>query len=757
MTIFNTYPKAGVERDGSSITNYYERRGQILAIRSLSIYRYGTAVVGEGDSAEREEIIQVSPEFFSTLQRGPSLGRAFREEETTPNADTVAILTDGYWRQHFQGDPRVLGRQILVDGGSKTVVGVLPPEFRFLSSKARIYLPLASDLRQRVPLQRHSGGNVIQMIARLNPGTTVAQAQAQLDTQNGRLETDDPQAKMMADAGFRSLVVPLHADHVASIRPTLLLLQAAVFGLLLIGTVNLLNLLLVRANARAKESAVRRALGASGAHILSEVMVETTLLTVLGGLLGLAVAAVGIHLMGTLGVDRLPLGSQIEFNGRLACVSLAGSVMLGLVLAVPAAWLNQRVPLGLGLQSVSRGGTANRSAQSLRHAFIVAQIALAFVLLAGAGLLGVSLKNVIQVSPGFQSDHVLSGRVSLPPKLYASEQAALAFTEQLEEKMAIQPGVLASGVSNNVPFSGHSGKSSATVKGYQLKPGESPRGSYSYGVGGEYFNAMGFSLKAGRFLTAADSHRAQRVCVVDEDFARYYWPNTNPLGHQLFQGSEQGTDAEAFTVVGLVGRVRQAGLTDEQAHGAVYYPYLFRPDNDIFVVIRSSLSPASIAGVLRRIVHQVDSNLPVSNIEPMDARISESVIAHRSSAVLAALFSAIAVLLTGIGTYGVLSYSVAQRRREIGVRMALGAQPNQIGRQFTFLALRLLAFGVILGVAGAWLAGRAMQTVLFHVPALHLPTLTSTAVVMAAVSLAACLLPSYRAAHISPVETLGDQ
>ena len=235
VTVFNTYPKAGVERDGSSLTNYYERRGHIPAFSSLSIYRYGTAIIGEAGSTKREQITQVSPEFFTTLGVGPVIGRPFTEQETTYQTDGVAILTDAYWRQHFNADPHVIGRQIRVDSFPKTVIGVLPPGFRFLSSEARLYFPLASRPEDRAPSQRHSGGNVTQMIARLKAGATLTQAQSQIDAQNATLEADDPQAKMMADAGFRSVVVPLHADHVAAIRPTLLLLQAGVFLLLLIG------------------------------------------------------------------------------------------------------------------------------------------------------------------------------------------------------------------------------------------------------------------------------------------------------------------------------------------------------------------------------------------------------------------------------------------------------------------------------------------------------------------------------------------
>jgi len=311
VTVFNTYPKAGVERDGASLPNYYERRGRIPAFSSLSIYRFGTAIIGEAGSTEREQITQVSPDLFSTLGAGPAFGSVFTDSETSYQTDHVAILSDAYWKQHFNADPHVIGHTIRVDGFPKKVIGVLPPSFRFLSSESQLYLPLASSPEQRSPAERHSGGNVTQMIARLKPDATLAQAQSQIDAQNTVLEKDDPQAKMMAEAGFRSLVVPLHADQVAAVRPTLLLLQAGVFALLLIGTVNLVNLLLVRASGRSKELAVRQALGASRRHVATEVVVETTLLTLAGGLLGLAVGAAGIRLVAALGAARLPFGAHI--------------------------------------------------------------------------------------------------------------------------------------------------------------------------------------------------------------------------------------------------------------------------------------------------------------------------------------------------------------------------------------------------------------------------------------------------------------
>ena len=757
VTVFNTYPKAGVERDGSSLTNYYERRGHIPAFSSLSIYRYGTAIIGEAGSTKREQITQVSPEFFTTLGVGPVIGRPFTEQETTYQTDGVAILTDAYWRQHFNADPHVIGRQIRVDSFPKTVIGVLPPGFRFLSSEARLYFPLASRPEDRAPSQRHSGGNVTQMIARLKAGATLTQAQSQIDAQNATLEADDPQAKMMADAGFRSVVVPLHADHVAAIRPTLLLLQAGVFLLLLIGVVNLADLLLIRSSGRVKELAVRQALGASRRYVVSEVVVETTLLTLTGGVLGLAAGAGGIRLLAVLGADRLPLGAHIAFDARLALVALAAAIVMGIALAAPIAWFNLRRDLGDALQSETRGGTTGRAAQTLRHSFIVAQIALSFVLLAGAGLLGLSLKRAMAVSPGFRSDHVLTGQISLVGKKYPAASAGLAFTERLVSELSHQPGILSAGVANNVPFSGNSGKSAATVKGYVIRPGESPRGHYSYGVAGDYFLAMGFSLRAGRFLTAADSRSRERVCVVDDDFARYYWPNTNPLGHLLFQGSEAGPASQAFTVVGVVGSTKQAGLTDDAAQGAVYYPYIYRPDSNIFVAVRASARSESLRLTLQKAVREVDPELAVNDIQLMDDRIADSLVTRRSPALLAGLFSGIALLLTAIGTYGVLSYAVAQRRREIGVRMALGARPEQIRSQFFAIALRLLAGGMMLGVIGAWLIGHAIQSVLFHVPAVDMATLAGAAGIMGAVSLVASLLPCHRAARISPMEALADR
>ncbi|MBA3297366.1 MAG: ABC transporter permease [Acidobacteria bacterium] len=754
VSVFNTYPRADVPNDGCSLTNYYERRGQLDAFVGIAAYHDGTAIVGDPSVTEREQVSRVSPDFFATLGLVPVLGRTFTEAETVYAASRVAILTDNYWKQRLHGDPNVIGRGIRVDGVQRTVVGVLPPQFSFLSSKARLYFPLASDPEERSPARRHSGN--ARMIARLRPGVAVAEAQSQVDAHNAALERTNPDAARMAEAGFRSVVVPLHADHVASVRGILLLLQAGTGLLLLIGVVNVTNLFLIRAGSRMKELAVRQAIGAGRGHIVREVMVETLLVAMLGGVLGVSLGAWGIALLRALGADHLPLGVRLAFDARLALTGICGGTLIGAAIAVPIAWYHLRIQTASALLSESRGATAGGLVHRVRQGFVIAQIALAFVLLSGAGLLALSLREVTTVFPGFHAENILTGQMTLPGKNYPDRAALLAFVERLTDGLNQQPGVVAAGISTNIPLSGIDNKSAATVRGHVRPAGQSLRGHYSYGVGGDYFHALGHTLREGRYLTPADSRTSARNCVVDEDFARHYWPTGRAIGQQVFQGGREGADAEAFSIVGVVDAIKQSSLTEETAQGAVYYPFGHRADRDVFVVTRTSLPPEPFGDTLRDVVRTLDPELPVSDVQSMAARIAASLVPRRSPALLAGIFSAIALLLAAIGTYGVLSYAVAERRREIGLRMALGARPAQIRSQFMSVAVRLLILGSSAGLVGAWLTGRLMQAILFHVPAVHWLTLATTTAVISVVSLAACLVPALRAARISPLEAMSD-
>ena len=754
VTTINAYPKAGVPRSGSSLPNYYDRREAITAFEKTAAIRGGTAIVGEAGSPERVPIERVSPEFFATLGIAPARGRFFTEEETEYARSGVVILTDPYWRARFHADPNVVGRGMRVDGLKATIVGVLPREFHYLSSRARLFFPLASGADERDIQHRHS--NNLQIVARLKPGATLTEAQGQIDALNAKQVAEDPYSTLVKGAGYRTGVFPLHADHVQQIRPTLLLLQGGVAVLFLIGAVNLVNLLLLRASGRAKEFAVRRALGARRRHVARDLLIETMVLALAGGMLGIAAGAVGIRSLAWLGTDRLPLGADVAFNGRLALMALAASVLAGITLALPVLWFNLRGRLALVLQTESRGGTVSRSAQRLRHAFIVGQVALAFVLLVGAGLLGLSLQRVLAVSPGFLPDHVLTGQLVLPWNHYREPASRLAFLERLLDELRAQPGVTYAGINTAMPMGGNADNNATVVEGYVPQPGESIQAHYTSGSVGDYWKAMGIPLREGRLLEAADNHRDQRVCVVDEDFARRYWPNGGVLGRRI-ANNPVFTEEEAHTIVGVVGRVKHQELGDSTALGAVYYPYRYYAPAGVFLVIRTAMAPEAFALTLQRTVLRLDPELPVDDLRPMQWRIDESLIPRRSPTLLAGIFAAAALLLASIGTYGVLAYAVAQQRREIGVRMALGAQRAQIRGQFLGVGARLLAAGLGLGAFGAWGAGRTMKSVLFGVGVVHAGVLAATAGVMLIVVLAACWLPARRAARVDPMEALRNE
>jgi len=751
VTLYNDYPKAKIARDGASLTSYFERRGQIPAFSQIASIWQTASTIGEAGSTSRENIGRVTPEFFNLLGADPVLGRAFANEELTYQTGDVVILSHEYWRDHYRADTGVVGQTIRIDSIPRLIVGVLPPGFQFLSFAAPIYMPLASEENERSVESRHSLGKV--QIARLAPGATLEQAQAQVSAHDQAIAAGFPEASIVEEAGFRTVVTPLHTDHVASVRPVLVLLQSGGILLLLIGAVNLVNLLLIRASARARELGIRQSLGARRGHVIRLVLSETVLLALAGGFLGLAVGAAGVRSLAVLGVEQLPLGARVVFDERLALVSLMGAVLLGILIAGPVAWLSLRSHLAETLRSESRGGTTHLAAQRLRHGFIVAQVSLAFVMLTGAGLLGVSLRRVLDVSPGFRTDHLIAGRFSLPWNNYRDDTSFRTFGNRLMEELNRLPGVEAAGFGTRIPLTGISDQDTVTVPGHAAEPGGPVVVHAMACVGGEYFSAMGIPLKSGRFLEMADSHREDPTCVVDEDFARRYWPDGDALGKQVYRG----TIAEGETpyrVVGVVGSVKTTALTDSENSGVIYFPYLHYFARDFYLVARTSGSPETLAGALQQLVRRVDAEMPLSDVRSMDVRVADGLVARRSPALLTGVFAGVALLLAAVGTFGALAYAVSQRRREIGVRLALGALPQQIRHQFLNIGLRLLAAGISVGVLGALLTGRIMKSMLFDTPPVHLPTLVLAALVLGAVTVVACLLPSHRASRVDPMEAL---
>jgi predicted permease len=750
VSVFNGYPTAGVERAAASVPNYYDRRNALKALASVAIYQEGNIIVGGTGSPKRVAMARVSPEFFPTLNVPLTMGHSFTDDQLTYGTDEVAVLTDGFWRSHFGADPDVLGRTFLNDGILITIIGVLPRDFHFLSSHAQFYRPSSHAPEDRQAKNRHNNG--WNMIARLSPGATLADAQAQIDAFNVQQIADDPLTQIIKSSGYHTTVNSLHADQVRTIKPTLVLLQCGVLFLLLIGSVNLVNLLLIRASGRTKELAVRQALGARRRHIVVEVISETTLLAIGGGLLGVIVGWFGVQLLGSLGTEQLPFGASITFDNRIAAMSLAAALVVGLVLALPIIWFNLNAKLAPGLQAESRGGTASRAAQGLRHGFIVTQIALAFVLLSGAGLLGLSLKHVLSTPSGFTTEHILTGQISLPWKNYKDEASRRAFVARLLPAIRALPSVTHVAITTGLPFTSYANNSALTIEGYTPKPGTSIRAHYLSAVTRDYWPMMNIPLLRGRLLEDTDNDNTNaRVCVVDQALADYYWPGADPIGRRLAFGPTF-TQETATTIVGVVAPVKQTELAETEGHGAAYFP---NTDSGFFsLLVRTSLPPTAMAPMLQKAILQLDPELPIDDLKPMQTRIDDSLLARRAPAILAGIFAGVALLLAAVGTYGVLAYAVSQRRREIGVRMALGAVPKQVLALFLGLGAKLLTIGITLGVFGAWAAGRAMQSVLFGVGALHFGVLVGTAGAMLSVVFFAIFLPSFRATKVNPIEAL---
>ena len=754
VTLINAYPGAGVPRSSSSLSNFYDRKDSMKSFTSMAISNESAVTVGTVDAPTRVADARISVNFFKTLGVALAKGREFKEAEMTYQTDQVAILTDSYWRNHFNSDPNVIGKQFLNDGLQITIVGVLEPGFRYLSSNAQFYRPASHDPDEVGPKNRHN--NNWQVVARLAPGVTLAQAQAEMDAFNAEQLKSDPYKDLLVKVGYKTTASFLREDHVREVKPMLLLLQGGVALLFLIGGVNLANLFLIRASDRTKDFAVRQALGARGWHIAAGVLAETCLVAVAGGLMGILLGGFGLRLIRLLGTDSIPLGASIRFDYRVAIVALAASVLAGLLLAVPTVWISIRGGLAAGLRSESRSGTSGPAVQRLRQVFIVLQVALAFVLLSGAGLLAVSLKKVLEVPAGFQPEHVYAGNIPLPWNSYRTTEPREQFVERLIPAVRALPSVTHAAITTYLPFSGGGNDSAITVLD---DPTHSPiHAHYLSAVTGDYWATMRIPLLEGRLFTDDECRAKAKVVVVDRAFANRYWPGGSAID-KLIVKDVVVDRSKAFRIIGVVNTVKQNDLTEDSQHGAVYFPY---PNEEMgtgffALVVESSLPEQTLAPMVRGAMAGIDRQLPLAQFKSMDERIGETLVTRRSPAILAGVFAGVALLLAAIGTYGVLSYAVSQRQREIGVRMALGALPEQIQAQFLTFGMRLLAVGAVVGTAGAWFAGRAMQTVLFNVGPLQPVALGGTVVVIGCVALLACLLPARRASRVDPMIALRDE
>ncbi len=761
VTMWNAYPAAmadgGSGRGSNGAPDYYDRRALSEVFEEVAAYSYRGRSLDLGGTPQRLTARQVTPSFFPLLRAGAKLGRTFAEEEAEPGHEKVVVLSHGLWQQLSGGDESMVGSDLRIDGEPYTVIGVMAEDFAFLDPEVRLWTPLAFDQEQRQAYHSNSW----QMIARLQPGVALARAQEQIDALNARNLDKVPEIKpLLIDAGFHTPLYFLAEDLVRDVRGSLFFLWGGVAFVLLIGGVNVANLVLTRSTARSKEMATRFALGARRARVAQQLVTESVLLTVIGGGFGILLAVLGLRALDALGIGELPRAGEIRLDGTAIAFTFALALAVGALVALVPVVSVLRLRLTSVFRQDDRGGTAGRALSLLRKAMVAAQVALALVLLAGAGLLVASFRQLLAVDPGFDPEGVLTGTVSLAESRYLEDTDIWRFAAVALERIRALPGVEAAGTTNQIPFGqGHS-DSVIFAEGYQMQPGESAISPFQNVVTPGYFEAMGIRLLAGRFFEPRDTAESPRVMVIDQTLAERFWPDGDAVGRRMWRptSAEDLTNpenAEYIDVAGIVETIRMRGLGESGGAGAYYFP---RAQEEGWrghdLAIRVAGDPRALIRPVRSAITALDPELPLFDVQTMDERIDGSLSDRRTPMLLAAGFGVVALLLAAVGIYGILAYLVQLRRREIGIRMAMGSDAAGIFRLVLGDGMLILAAGLIAGLAGAALLRRLIESQLYGVSPLDPGVLAAVAALLAAAALLACLVPARRATRVDPVTAL---
>jgi predicted permease len=748
--VWNVYAKGGPDFADVSIPDYLDRRAAAPAIEDAALMTVRDAALAAGDVPEQITALAVTPSFFSTLRRGPALGRAFADADAVPGADTAVILTDAIWRSRFAADPAVVGRRVRVNGEPREVVGVLPGDFELPRREVAILVPFAFTSAQMSDQER--GNEFSQMIVRLRPGASVAQLDAEMAAIVTRLiDRLSARAAFMRNSGFSGVAVDMREQITGRTSAPLYLLQAGVLLVLLIACANVANLLLMRATRRRRELAIRASLGASRGRIVRQLFVEAAVLSAAGTAAGLLLSAAGTRVLFAMLGEQLPrsLAPRMEpavlaFTCAVALLTTAAFTL------IPAAGrLRGRVAGALGDDS-SRS-TAGRWTGRLRAGLAVAELAVALVLLVGAGLLLESFVRVTRVDPGFVPDRVVTAELTLPANRYRDAAARRGFWSTAIDRTRAVPGVAAVGAVSSLPFGGRPTAGSYTIVGRPVAPGGTPLHAADDFVAGHYFEAMGIPLIEGRFFSDADTADAPRVVIVDRFLADRQFPGRSPLGGQLNFGSSRN-----YTVVGVVGTVHASDLARPIPEERIYFSAAQIPLASMTVVVRAAADPSSIAPALRATVRAIDPEQPIGRLRGMRDWIDRSLETRRAPMLLVIAFGVAALALSAVGIYGVLAFGVAQRGREFGIRQALGADGRSILALVLADGLRTAAAGLACGIAGALALTRLLASMLFGVTARDPAAFAGAAAVLLAVALSACYLPARRATRVDPAVALRD-
>jgi predicted permease len=743
----------GFDRAPIAYPNFLDWKRDTQTLASIALYHNEDYNFTGRDEAERVSGYMISADFLSTLGVKPLLGRTFRPEDDQLGAAPVAILGGGFWEREFGAPPDIVGKSITLNGTSYTIVGVIPSTFTFYSQYRDVYIPIGqwNDPTFRDRRIVHSSG----MIGRLKPDVTVAQAQADMENIAQNLAVAYPQA----DTGVDASLVSMKEDMVGNVQPLLLVLLGAVGFLLLIACANVANLLLARSMGRSREFAVRVALGASHMRIIRQLLTESVLLAGLGGVLGLLFAFWGARaVLGTL-PGTLPRASEISLDSRVLLftfgVSLFGGILFGLAPALKASRMNlQEI-----LRESGRGLTGAR--HRVQGAFVAVEVALALVLLVGAGLMVRSLAALWRVNPGFNPSHAITFDLSLPASAETSAAETRARLRQFDEKMYSVPGVQAVSVTLGSRPMIHNSTEAFWIDGQPKPANDNDMAQAMFYLAESGFDqAMGITMQRGRFITPDDNELSPVVIVIDDVFARMYFPHEDPIGKRV-NLALFGKKAE---VVGVVGHVKQWGLDADSKsviEAQFYYPFMQLPEKlmplgatRVAVVLRAKGDSTAVMGPVRRAVKEIDPREVVYNVKTMDEVVSNSLAARRLSMILLSVFAALALVLACVGIYGVISYLVGQRTYEIGVRMALGAQPGDVSRLIIGHGVRMALIGVAIGAVAALGLTRLMASQLFGVGAHDPLTFAGVAMLLIMVAVVACYIPARRAMKVDPVIAL---
>jgi putative ABC transport system permease protein len=707
-----------------------------LAAASMS-YNITLAGVGEPEDVVAQS---VTAAIFPLLGVQPALGRAFVEDENRPGV-RVAILSDRLWRRRFGGDPGVLSRSVMLQGFSYSIAGVMPPGFSFLDKTVDVWLPIGFTAESRTPR-----GRSLTVAARLKDGVSFAAAQQDMTRVSNELAAMFP----AFNTGWTVRVVPLREQLTGAVKPALFVLAAAVGFVLLIACANVANLLLARAATRQRELAVRSALGAGRGRLVRQLLAESLLLSAAGGAAGLLVAWWALRFLRLVAAERLPI-ARLELVGIDAWVlafTIGVSVVSGVLFGMVPAFTGTGSRLSDALKDGGRTGSA-ATGNRARSAFVVVEVALALVLLAGAGLLIRSFVRLLNVDPGFNPARTITMRLSLPSGTYRDNDRPALFYERLFQEIDRLPGVEAAGAVSFLPLTGLGSATSMVILGQPAPPtGQEPVTDVRV-LSHDYLKAMGIPLVRGRLFNESDPSDAKGRVIINETFARRHWPDEDPIGKRIHINWDD-TDDE---VIGVVGDVKHAGL-DATTRAMTYWPYRRNPYNSMAIAIRTTGEPTAVVSAVATLVRQMDPALALAGVRTLDEVIANSVAERRLTMMLLTVFAGAALLLAAVGIYGVIAYGVTQRTQEIGIRMALGAERATVLRMVVKGALLLVALGIAAGGAGALFLTRLMRGLLFEVGPADPATFAVVSAVLAAVALAASLVPGLRATRVDPVIAL---